>query len=271
MKNEKRLLNVTTSRFFMIAVLLVGLVSLSGCITSKVLDLRKKHETQTKEATNFWSLSAVRSAHTVPGGEVFVCVEFRDSLSDEPQAHTINLTQTSRIGKTFADLVSATYSRTEGPRSTEAQTDMVWYLYPLPEAQKGCESGAGKSPLKIETVQMHREDQPRLPGILLASNSGAADEGRIIEISFASNTHGGSAEPKSKKWFVDGPSGAKEVLLVYLPAGSREEQAQALGIAGAFEPGSEWVNPYSLLVVPAIAADTAIITTIILLGSMRYR
>lgn len=276
MKTENHLLNMATKRFFMIAGLLVGLANLSGCITNKVLDLRKEHETRVKEATNFWSLSAVRSAHTVPNGEVFVCVEFRDSPSDEPQAYTINLMQTSRIGRTFADLMPAIYGRTEGPQSPEAQTDMVWYLYPLPEAQKGCNSGAGKSPfpataLKIETVHMHREDQSRLPGILLSSSSGPTDEARIIEVSFASDTQGGGTEPESKKWLVAGPSGAKDVLLVYLPAGSSEEHVRALGIAGAFEPGSEWVNPYSLLVVPAIAADTAIITTIILLGSMRYR
>jgi hypothetical protein len=270
MKLEGRLLRMTTMRFFMIAILLAGLVSLSGCITSKVLDLRKKHETQTKEATNFWSLSSVRSAHTMPGGEVFACAEFRDSPSDQPQAYTINLSQTSRIGKTYADLMPAAYSRTESPRGSEPQADMVWYLYPLLEAQKGCGKAAGESPfpvsaLKVETVQIQRKDQSRLPEILLSSDNGAADADRIIEVSFASQGHGTKAEAGLKKGSMAGSSTIRDVLLVYLPVSRNGEQVQPIGVAGAFEPGSEWVNPYTLLVAPAVVADTAIITAVTLL------
>jgi hypothetical protein len=61
------------------------------------------------------------------------------------------------------------------------------------------------------------------------------------------------------------PHGPGDVLLVYLPATQAGEEPRALGLAGAFEPGSEWVNPYSLLVAPAVAADTAIITAVTLL------
>jgi hypothetical protein len=276
MKLEGRLLRMTTVRLLMIAILLAGLVSLSGCITNKVLDLRKKHETRTKEATNFWSLSAVHSAHVVAGGEAFAYVEFRDSPAAAPQAYTINLSQTSRIGKTYADFMPADFSRTESPRRTEAQADLVWYLYPLLEAQKGCGKPTGESPfpvsaLKVETVQIQREDQSQLPEILLSSDNGAADADRIIEVSFASQGHGTKAEAGLKKGSMAGSSTIRDVLLVYLPVSRNGEQVQPIGVAGAFEPGSEWVNPYSLLVVPAIAADTAIITTIIMLGGMRYR
>jgi len=259
------------------ALFLAWLVGLSGCVvTNKVLDLRKERETRTKEAINFWSLAAVRSAHVMPGGEVFACAEFRDSPADEPQAYTINLSQTSQIGKTYADFMPAAYSRSERPRAAEEPADPAWYLYPLPEAQKGCGDTAGKSPfpataLKIETVQIHREDQSRLPAILMSPGSDPVNEDRVIEVSFSSETQGAAADPESKKWFVAGPSGAKDVLLVYLPPDRSTERSRVLGVAGAFEPGSEWVNPYSLLVVPAIAADTAIITTIIMLGGLRYR
>jgi hypothetical protein len=37
------------------------------------------------------------------------------------------------------------------------------------------------------------------------------------------------------------------------------------GVAGAFEPGSEWLNPFTLLVVPALATDTAMVTMAILI------
>jgi hypothetical protein len=270
MQLEGRLLRMTTMRCFMIAILLAGLVSLSGCITNKVLDLRKKHETRTKEATNFWSLSSVRSAHIMPGGEVFACAEFRDSPSDEPQAYTINLSQTSRIGKTYADLMPAAYSRTESPRGPEPQADMAWYLYPLLEAQKGCGKATGESPfpvsaLKIETAQILRKDQSRLPEILLSSHSGAAGADRIIEVSFASEEHGTQAEPELKKGLLTMSSTIKDVLLVYQPAARSGENVRPIGVAGAFEPGSEWVNPYTLLVAPAVVADTAIITAVTLL------
>jgi hypothetical protein len=43
------------------------------------------------------------------------------------------------------------------------------------------------------------------------------------------------------------------------------EKVQAIGVAGAFEPGSEWVNPYDLLMLPAVASDAAVIFTIIML------
>jgi hypothetical protein len=238
-------------------------------VTNKVLDLRKEHEARIKEATNFWSLSAVRSAHAMPGGEVFACAEFRDSLADTPQAYTIDLSQASRIGKTYADFMPAGYRRTERPVETEAQADMTWYLYPLPEAQKGCSKAAAESSfpvsaLKIETVQIHREDQLRLPEILVASEGGTADQDRIIEVSFASENHG-PAEPEMKKESIAGLATTKDVLLVYLPAARSGKQARAIGVAGAFEPGSEWVNPYTLLVAPAVVADTAIITAAILL------
>jgi hypothetical protein len=278
MKLEGRLLRMTTMRFFMIAILLAGLVSLSGCITNKVLDLRKKHETQTKEATNFWSLSTVRSAHIMPGGDVFACAEFRDSPSDEPQAYTINLSQTSRIGKTYADLMPAAYSRTESPPGPEPQADMAWYLYPLLEAQKGCGKPTDESPfpvsaLKIETVQIQREDQSRLPEILLSPESASPNEGRVIEVSFASEGHGAKAAQQATNELLAGPPTSRDVLMVYLPATQAGEESRALGLAGGFEPGSEWVNPYSLLVVPAIAADTAVIFMIIMLRGdpTRYR
>jgi len=161
----------------------------------------------------------------------------------------------------------AGYSRTESPRGTGAQTDLVWYLYPLKEAQKGCGKATGESPfqvtaLKIETVQIHHEDQSRLPAMLLPPNSGAANEGRVIEVSFASENHGAKAVPELKKESMAGPPDTRDVLLVYLPAAGSGEQPRVLGIAGAFEPGSEWVNPYTLLVAPAVVADTAIITAV---------
>ena len=81
-----------------------------------------------------------------------------------------------------------------------------------------------------------------------------------MEVSFALETQIANKEPEPQKGFVAGPSGAKDVLLVYLPAAASAEKARAIGVSGAFEPGSEWVNPYTLLVVPAVAADTAIIT-----------
>jgi len=87
MKPANRVLRTAATALF-----LAWLVGLSGCVvTNKVLDLRKERETRTKEAINFWSLAAVRSAHVNPGGEVFACAEFRDSPADEPQAYTINL------------------------------------------------------------------------------------------------------------------------------------------------------------------------------------
>src|SRR5512143_2506193 len=139
MKPEGSLPRMTTTPLLMIALLLAGLASLSGCmVTNKVLDLRQQREMRTKEATNFWSLSAVRSAHVIAGGEVFACVQFRDSPSDAPQDYTINLSQTSRIGKTYADFMPAGYGRTESSHESEAQADMAWYLYPLLEAKKGC-------------------------------------------------------------------------------------------------------------------------------------
>jgi hypothetical protein len=275
MKPEGRLMRTKTMRLPMMVLMLAGLVCLSGCIvTNKVLDLRKEHETRVKEATNFWSLSALRSAHAMPGGEVFACAEFRDSPADAPQAYTIDLSQASRIGKTYADFMPAGYRRTESPRGTEAQTDIVWYLYPLQEAQKGCGKAAGESPfpvagLKIETVQIHREDQSRLPAILFPPGDSTASEGRVIEVSFAPENHGTKPEPGLQKESMAGPPDTRDVLLVYLPAAGNGEQPRMLGIAGGFEPGSEWVNPYTLLVAPAVAADTAIITTIIMIFSFR--
>ena len=259
MKLEDRLLRMTTVRLLMMAILLPGFASLSGCITNKVLDLRREREGRTKEATNFWSLFAVHSAHVVAGGEAFACVEFRDSPAAAPQAYTINLSQTSRIGRAFADFMPAGYGSTESPRGTEVQTDLVWRLYPLQEAQKGCSNAMGDGPspvssLRIESLQIHREEQSRLPGMLLSPDGCTAKKGRIVEVSFALEDR----EAKS--------SAAEDVLLVYLPPAGSGEQVQAIGVAGAFEPGSEWVNPFTLLVVPAVAADTAVSYMIIMLG-----
>jgi hypothetical protein len=276
MKPEGRLTRTTTMRLLMMVLFLAGSACLSGCmVTNKVLDLRKEREMRIKEATNFWSLSAVRSAHTISGGEVFACVELRDSPSDAPLAYTINLSQISRMGRTYTDFMPAGYSRAESPRGAGTQADMTWYLYPLLEARKGCVNGAGESPfpatgLKIETVQMHREDQPRLPGILLSADRASSNEGRIIEVGFASEGHGAKVEAQTKQGLPAGPAGPRDVLLVYLPAAQGGEEIRALGLAGAFEPGSEWVNPYSLLVAPAVAADTAIITMAILVVGAAY-
>ncbi len=247
-------------RMIIMCLLLAGIVNLSGCLaTNKVLDLRKERETQTKEAINFWSLAAVRSAHVMPDGEVFACVEFRDSPADEPQVYTINLSRTPQVGKTYADFMPAGSVRTEQPRAEGEQAELACYLYPLQWAQKGCVDATNESPspvsaLKIENIQAHRDDQSRLPGILLSPDGRADNEWRIFEVSFAPE----GSEART--------SGAKDALLLYLPPATIEEQVQAIGIAGAFEPGSEWVNPYSLLVVPAVAGDVVIDTAIVLFG-----
>lgn len=241
-------------RVFAAAVVLLGISSLSGCITSKVLELRQKRETQVKEATNFWSLAAVRSAQVVAGGDAFACVEFRDSPGDTPQAYTINLSQAPRLGRAYADFMPSGSSRNEEKQRSGSSSDLSWCLYPLLEAQKGCDKAVVESPfptteLKVDALQIRREDQSRLPGMLLSPDGEANSGSRLIEVSFLESNS----------------SEARDVLLVYLPPAKGAEQTQAIGVAGAFEPGSEWVNPYSLLVVPALAADTAIITTATLL------
>jgi hypothetical protein len=267
---------MTTTTLLMTGFLLSGLASLSGCmVTNKILELRKQREIRVKEATNFWSLSAVRSAHLLSGSEVFACVEFRDSPSDAPEAFTVNLSKISQICKTYSDFMPAGYGRTESPRGTITQAAMPWYLYPLLDARKGCVNGAGESPfpatgLKIETVQMHRDDQSRLPAILLSPNEVSHNENRIVAVSFASAGHTAKAEAEAKNELLTGPTSPGDVLLVYLPATRAGEQPRALGLAGAFEPGSEWVNPYSLLVAPALATDTAMVTLAILIVGAAY-
>jgi hypothetical protein len=254
MKPESRQPTNIAKRVFATAAVVLGILSLSGCITSKVLELRQARETRVKEATNFWSLAAVRSGYVVSGGDAFACVEFRDSPGDTPQAYTINLSQASRLGRTFADFMPVNHGQTEATHESEASAEVVWRLYPLQEAQMGCDKAAGQSPfpvtaLKVDTLQIRREDQSRLPEMLLSPEGGATRESRLIEVSFQ--------EAES--------SGARGVLLVYLPSSNSAEQAQTIGVAGAFEPGSERVNPYDLLMLPAVATDAAVIFMIIML------
>jgi hypothetical protein len=249
MKPERRLLMAKTKGLLTAAVFLCGVLSLSGCITNKVLNLRRERETRAKEATNLWSLAAVRSGYVVAGSDAFACVDFRDSPGDTPEAFTINLSQSSRIGRTFPEFMPSGYGR----------AGLDWHFYPLQEAQKGCGHAAGESPttvstLKIETIQIRREDQPQPPEMLFSPERGKADEGRLIEVSFA--PEGYQAES----------SGAKDVLLLYLPPAKDAELMQPIGLAGAFESVREWVNPYTLLVPPAVAADTAVSYMIIMLG-----
>jgi hypothetical protein len=236
-------------------VLLSYLVTtLSGCVTKYVLERRQEREARVKEKTNFWSLSTVTSAQIVSGTEVFACVEFRDSPSDTPEAFTINLSQVPRIGRTFSHFMPAGYVPS-GPAE-----DPVWYLYPLQEALKGCVRATGESPfpvaeLKVETLRIDREEQPRLPQILRAGEPAPADKGRVVDVRFHSKGQGVAPE---------------EVLLVCVPPAAGGEPAQMVGVAGAFEPGSEWLNPYTLLVVPALATDTAMVTMALLIVAGGY-
>jgi hypothetical protein len=229
-------------------------MTLSGCVTKYVLERRQEHEARVKEKTNFWSLSAVTSAQIVSGTEVFACVEFRDSPSDTPEAFTINLSQAQRIGRAFSHFMPAGYVPS-GPAE-----EPVWYLYPLQEALKGCSRATGESPfpvaeLKVETLRIDREDQPRLPQILSANEGPPADNGRVVDVRFTSKGQG---------------TESADVLLVYVPPAAGGDPAQMVGVAGAFEPGSEWLNPYTLLVVPALATDTAMVTMAILIGAGAY-
>jgi len=231
-------------------------MTLSGCVTKYVLERRQEREARVKEKTNFWSLSAVTSAQIVSGTEVFACVELRDSPSDTPEAFTINLSQTQHIGRTFSHFMPAGYvpsGPAEGP---------AWYLYPLREALKGCVRATGESPfpvaeLKVETLRIDREDQPRLPQILHASETAPSDKGRVVDVCFHSKGH---------------ETAPDDVLLVYVPPAAGGDPVQVVGVAGAFEPGSEWLNPYSLLVVPALATDTAMVTMgLLIAGGAYYR
>jgi hypothetical protein len=224
-------------------------MTLSGCVTKYVLERRQEREARIREKTNFWSLSAVTSAQVVSGTEVFACVEFRDSPSDAPQVFTINLSQAHRIGRTFSHFMPAGHVPS-GPAE-----EPVWYLYPLQEALKGGVEVMGESPfpvaeLQVETLRIDREDQPGLPQILRANEGAPADKGRVVDVRFNSKAQGTAPE---------------DVLLVYVPPAAGGDPAQMVGVAGAFEPGSEWLNPFTLLVVPALATDTAMVTMALLI------
>jgi hypothetical protein len=255
MKPEKRQPTNIAKRIFAAAVVLLGISILSGCITTKVLELGHAREKRIKEASNFWSLAAVRSGYVDSSGDVFACVEFRDSPGEAPQAFTINLSQASRLGRSFADFMPVSHGQTEAAHQPEASAEVAWRLYPLQEAQRGCDNPIAENPSsvsapKIDAIQIRREDQSRLTQMRLSREGGATNESQLIEFS--------DHETES--------SGASNVLLAYLPPTNGAEQAQAIGVAGAFEPGSEWVNPYTLLIAPAIAADTAVSYMIIMLG-----
>jgi hypothetical protein len=237
MKPDSRPVKTTVKQIFIAAVFLFCFSSLSGCITNKVLNLRRDRETRVKETTNFWSLAAVRSAHVIAGSDAFACVEFRDSPGDAPQAYTINLSQAARIGRTVPEFTPAGYGG----------AGLTWQFYPLQEARKGCESPAPVSALRIETVQIRRADQPRLTEMLFSPDGGKAEEGRLIVVGFAPD------DPRAE------PSGAGDVLLVYRPPATNADLVQPLGVAGAFEASREWVNPYTLLIAPAVAADTFVL------------
>lgn len=249
MKTESRLLAKTIQRTLIAAVFLFGFSSLSGCITKQVLAHRRERETRVQEAANFWSLAAVRSAQIAAGGDAFACVEFRDSPGDAPQAYTINLSQADRLGRTFPELMHSGY----GPAG------LSWRFYPLKEAQKGCESPSPVSALRIETVQIRRADQPRLTEILFPPDGNKTDDGRLIIVGFAPD------DPRAES------SGAAHVLLVYRPPGTNADLVQPIGVAGAFETSREWVNPYTLLIAPAVAADTFVLWIISGAGGDPFR
>jgi hypothetical protein len=254
MKPESRQPTNIDKRIFAATAVLLGLLSLSGCITNKVFELRQARETRIKEATNFWSLAAVRSGHVVSGGDAFACVEFRDSPGEATQAYTINLSQASGLGRPFADFMPASHGRSGTAHESKASAEVAWRLYPLQEAQKGCDKAAGESPspvseIKVDTLQIPRKDQSRLPEMLFSHDGAAASVIRLIEVSFLETDS----------------SDARDVLLVYLPPSKDPEQIRVTGVAGAFEPGSEWVNPYDLLMLPAVATDAAVIFMMIML------
>lgn len=249
MKPERRLLSKAARRILMISVFLFGFPSLSGCVTNKVLELRRGRETRVKEATNFWFLAAVRSGYVAAGGDVFACVEFRDSPGDAPQAYTINLSQAARIGRNFPEFMP----------SGDDQSDMTWHVYPLQEARRGCESQSPGSELKIEAVQIRREDQSRLREVLLSPDGDKADGGRLLAVGLAPDV------PRAE------PPDAGNVLLVYRPPGANADLAQPLGVAGAFETSREWINPYTLLIVPAVAADTFVLWVVCAAGGDPFK
>ncbi len=253
-----------TKRVFTTAVILMAFLSLSGCITNKVLQLRQARESRIKAATNIWSLAAVRPGYIVTGGDAFACVEFRDSPGDVAQIYTINLSRTSLIGRTFLQKIPPASDRTETEIASAAPHSPIWYFYPLLEAQKGCHRPTGDGPsqiseLKVESVQIRREDQPHLSEILLSQDTVSAGESRLIAISFDLEDHPSES------------SATGEALLVYLPPDSNAELAGPVGIAGAFEPVGEWVNPYTLLVAPAVAADTFVLWVVCAAGGDPFK
>jgi len=249
MKTESRLLTKKTRHILVAAVFLFCFSSLSGCITHKVLDLRQERETRVKEAVNFWSLAAVRSAHVAAGSDAFACVEFRDSPPDAPQAYTINLSQADRIGRTFPEFMPSGFG----------WAGSTWHFYPLQEARKGCESPPSVSELKIDNVQIRREDQPRLTEILFSPDGDKTDDGRLIVVGFVPD------DPQAES------SGAGDVLLAYRPPRTNADLVQPFGVAGAFEASREWMNPYTLLIAPAVAADAFVLYIISGAGGDPFR
>jgi hypothetical protein len=109
--------------------------------------------------------------------------------------------------------------------------------------------------LKVETLRIEREEQPRLSKMIRSNEAAPADTGRVVDVRFTSRAQGGAPE---------------DVLLVYVPPAGVGDPAEMVGVAGAFEPGSEWLNPYTLLVVPALATDTAMVTMALLIVGGAY-
>jgi hypothetical protein len=228
-------------RYFPLVLWLIASSGLSGCFTAGVLKLRNDREVEIASVNQFRAIAGIRSAWTGEDGVVFACIEFQEARGAIPKSMTVRVADAPKVGRTYGTFRSNPF--TAAPEPDDGRLRRL--IYPLQETLPGCRSPMDGSGPTIHRIPLPSRNPFLIEDLIVSPEFGNSDSALLFEFTF-----------------VDAPS--EDVLIVYRPRA--EDRRTPFAIAGGFEPRSELVNPYTLLVVPAFGIDLIIVTSAILGG-----
>jgi hypothetical protein len=240
-----------------ISLSFVFIFIVSGCITPHALDLAERKSSPAVTYTD-WNLKKVRSAVEQENGDVSVFVELYESHErNKSECYAITLpnpsllketTDMETLGFRVKEIVGHPDRYTPDPYITD-------YLYPLVEAEKGCQKLVPKklptdSILPIVKLTLPEKDSDQLYTLLNELKAHGSPKEKLYEVKFLRGEEDSSVEMNEYE-----TTKYSDVLLIYWPSGMDQEFVPPIGIAGGYESEDESTSLYYLLVPPAVMLD----------------
>jgi hypothetical protein len=191
---------------------------------------------------SFKKIKSVKSAVKQENGNIEICAEFEDlNELGSSESYIVTLPLSSlKDGTTDPEVLG--FKRYQ--RCIYGMVSIVYYLYPIENAKKGCDKISSRSltsgsVLSIGKLIVDLEKICQISALLNSVNEGHPNIERVYEVHFASKEEGIIVEKENNVTKDELAKGPQEVRLIYWPPQITQEATNTpiftIGLAGGYK------------------------------------